>query len=84
VAEDLGAEVLQLQGDIVTELTRVVRPRNVTRIVIGHSERSRLQELLHRSVVNDLLRALPDVDINVVASRPDAGRRHVITGTVTC
>ena len=35
----------------MTELTRVARERNVTRIVIGHSERSRLQELLHGSVV---------------------------------
>jgi two-component system sensor histidine kinase KdpD len=71
VAEDLGAEVLPVQGDVATELARVARERNVTRIVIGHSERSRWYELLHGSVVNKLLRALPDVDVNVVAAREE-------------
>ena len=71
VAEDLGAEVIQLQGDAATELVRLARERNVTRIVIGHSERSRWHELLHGSVVNKLLCALPDIDINVVASGTD-------------
>ena len=41
VAEDLGAEVTQVQGDVVTELVRVARERNVTRIVIGQSSHSR-------------------------------------------
>ncbi|HEY7063490.1 MAG TPA: universal stress protein [Chloroflexota bacterium] len=67
VAEDLGAEVLQLQGDVATELARVAHERNVTRIVIGHSERSRWYELLHGSVVNKLLRAVPNVDVQVMA-----------------
>jgi two-component system sensor histidine kinase KdpD len=69
VAEDLGAEVLQLQGGVATELIRAARERNVTRIVIGHSERSRWHELLHGSIVNRLLRALPNVDVQVVAAR---------------
>jgi two-component system sensor histidine kinase KdpD len=71
VAEDLGAEVLQVQGDVATELTRVAQERNVTRIVLGHSERSRWHELIHSSVVNKLLRALPNVDVQVVAARED-------------
>jgi two-component system, OmpR family, sensor histidine kinase KdpD len=74
MADQMQAELLtvHVKGDIVTELTRVARERNVACIVIGHSERSRWQELLRGSVVNDPLRALPDVDINVVASRPEA------------
>jgi two-component system sensor histidine kinase KdpD len=77
LAEDLGAEVIQLQGDVATELARLARVRNVTRIVIGHSARSWWSELLHGSVVNKLLRAVPDVDVHVVAlgSEPAAGAR---------
>jgi two-component system sensor histidine kinase KdpD len=71
VAEDLGAEVVQLQGDVATELARLARERNVTRIVIGHSAHGRWHELLFGSVVNKLLRALPDVDVQVVASSKD-------------
>jgi two-component system sensor histidine kinase KdpD len=77
-AEDLGAEAIQIpRGDVATELARVARERNVTRIVVGHSARSRWYELLHGSVVNKLLRALPDVDVHVVAAdEPDgAGKR---------
>jgi two-component system, OmpR family, sensor histidine kinase KdpD len=54
---------------VATELIRTARERNVTRIVIGHSERSRWHELLHGSIVTRLLRALPDVDVQVVAAR---------------
>jgi two-component system sensor histidine kinase KdpD len=67
VAEDLGAEVLQLEGDVATALARVARERNVTRIVIGHSAHGRWYELLHGSVVNKLLRAVPNVDVQVMA-----------------
>src|SRR5438067_8261820 len=69
LAEDLGAEVIQVtSGDVATELARVARERNATRIVIGHSSHGRWYELIHGSVVNKLLHALPDVGIHVVAS----------------
>jgi two-component system, OmpR family, sensor histidine kinase KdpD len=71
LAEDLGAEVLQLRGDIASALAQVARERNVTRIVVGHPVRSRWHELLHGSVVNRLLRALPNVDVQVVAHAED-------------
>ena len=68
VAEDLGAEVLHAEGDVAAELTRITRERNVSRIVIGHSQHSRWHALLHGSVIDKLLRALPDIDVNVVAN----------------
>jgi two-component system, OmpR family, sensor histidine kinase KdpD len=66
LAEDLGAEVLQVSGELVPELVRIARERNVTRIVIPHVDRGRWYELLHGSVVSKLLRALPDIDVDVV------------------
>jgi two-component system sensor histidine kinase KdpD len=74
VAEDLGAEVLEGRGDVASELARIARERNVTRIVIGHSSHGRWHALLHGSIVDRLLRALPEVDVNVVGSHPDRPR----------
>jgi two-component system sensor histidine kinase KdpD len=77
VAEDLGAEVLRVDGDAATELVRVARERNVTRVVLGRAPGSRWRDLLHGSLVDRLLRALPDVEVSVVATgadRPDHRR----------
>ncbi|MGH2517314.1 MAG: sensor protein KdpD, partial [Ktedonobacterales bacterium] len=69
LAEDLGAEVLRVQGrDIAAELARVARERHVTQIVIGKPGRSRWRELLFGSVVNRLLRLPTGADIHVVRS----------------
>jgi two-component system sensor histidine kinase KdpD len=70
LAEDLGAEVVRVQGaDVAQALMRVAHERNVDSIVIGHSRHSRLHELLHGSIVHSLLRLSADVDVHVVAER---------------
>jgi two-component system sensor histidine kinase KdpD len=67
LAQDLGAEVVQLEGqDVPAELARIARERHVTQIVIGQPARSRWSELWRRSVVNELLRAPTGADIHVV------------------
>ena len=67
LAEDLGAEVVRVQGhDIAAELARVARERHVTQIVIGQPGRSRLREMVFGSVVNRLLRLPTGADIHVV------------------
>ncbi len=67
LAEDLGAEVVQLEAqDVPAELARIARERHVTQIVIGQPSRSRWSELWRRSVVNELLRAPTGADIHVV------------------
>lgn len=66
-ARELGAEVATLKGtDVVAELARFARKNNVTYVVMGHTERSRLQEFLRGSVINRLVRELGDVDVQVV------------------
>ena len=49
------------------------RAHNVTQIVVGKSSRSRWFELLHGSVVHDLIRRAGGISVHVVAG--DAGRR---------
>ncbi len=66
-AKELGAEVATLKGtDVVQELARFARENNVTYVVMGHTERSRLQEFLRGSVINRLVRELGDVDVQLV------------------
>jgi two-component system sensor histidine kinase KdpD len=67
LAEDLGAEVIRVEGrDIAAALARVARERHITQIVIGQPTRSRWHYLLYGSVVNHLLREPIGADIHVV------------------
>lgn len=70
LAEDLGAECIRIKADdVATGLARVAHEKNVESIVIGHSRRGRLQELLQGSTVNKLLRLVRDVDVHVITER---------------
>jgi two-component system sensor histidine kinase KdpD len=71
LAEDLGAEVMQVEGrDIAAALAQVARERHITQIVIGQPTRSRWHYLLYGSVVNRLLREPTGADIHVVPECP--------------
>jgi two-component system sensor histidine kinase KdpD len=77
LAEDLGAEVIQVPGgDVAAELARVARERHVTQIVIGQPSRSGWRELVFGSVVNRLLREPIGADIHVVPQRGPGPRRR--------
>jgi len=72
LAEDLGAIFLERQGTNIAEaLVAEARDRDVTQIVVGASRRSRMQELLHGSVLNRLLcLAGPlGIDVHVIGER---------------
>jgi two-component system sensor histidine kinase KdpD len=69
-AEDLGAEVVRVQGsDVAKALMQVAHDKNVGSIIIGHSRHGRLHELIRGSIVQNLLRSAGDVDVHVVADR---------------
>ncbi|MDX6804756.1 sensor histidine kinase KdpD [Terrihabitans rhizophilus] len=68
LAEQLGGEAVTLPGDsIVDEVLAFCGRNNITQIVIGKSGRSRLFEMLHGSVVHDLVRRAGPVGVHVVA-----------------
>lgn len=70
LAEDLGAEVILLEGDnVAAALAKIARARHITRIVIGQPSRSHWHELIFGSVVNRLLRESIGADIQVVPER---------------
>ena len=61
----LGAHLLVEEGDELEVVRRVARERGTTYILLGPPKPSRLREPL----LLKLLRALPDVDVRVVAQR---------------
>ncbi|HEX2891693.1 sensor histidine kinase KdpD [Vineibacter terrae] len=69
LAERLGAEAATIPGRRIAEdVLAFARERNVTRIVVGKSNRSAWFELLHGSVVDDLVRTSGGIAIEVVAA----------------
>jgi two-component system sensor histidine kinase KdpD len=72
LAEQLGAEVVRLPGrSVVEEILAFARQRNVTRVVVGKSHRSRWFELRHGSVVDQLVRSSSGLAVEVA---PSSGR----------
>ncbi|MFA5120053.1 ATP-binding protein [Zavarzinia sp.] len=67
LAEQLGAEALSLPGtDAAEALVAAAAERNVTRIVIGQSQRSRWKALISASPVSRLLRIAGPIEIHVL------------------
>jgi two-component system sensor histidine kinase KdpD len=70
LAQGLGAEAVTLPGGgrhIADDILAYAQANNITQIVIGKSTRSRWFELLHGSVVRDLLRACGNISVHVIA-----------------
>ncbi len=70
LAEQLGAETLTIPGSsrkIADDIMAYARDHNVTQIIIGKSERPRWFEILHGSVVHDLVRQSADISVHVIS-----------------
>jgi two-component system sensor histidine kinase KdpD len=70
LAESLGAEAITIpdaDGRIVDSVIAYAHANNVTQIIIGKSARSRWFEILHGSVVHDLVRRSGNISVHVIA-----------------
>jgi two-component system sensor histidine kinase KdpD len=77
LADQLGAEVVRLPGrSVVEEILALARSRNVTRVVVGKSRRSRWFELRHGSVVDALVRSSSGLAVEVAPSGEKAEPVH--------
>jgi two-component system, OmpR family, sensor histidine kinase KdpD len=66
--EDLGGEYHEVVGDdIPSALVDFARAQNATQIVLGSSRRSRLNELLHGSVINQVIRRAGPINVQVMS-----------------
>jgi two-component system, OmpR family, sensor histidine kinase KdpD len=68
LAEKLGIPIVKIKGEVAEELIKYAQQNNVTQIVLGHSQRTRMQEILRGSILSELARELKTIDIIVVAS----------------
>jgi two-component system sensor histidine kinase KdpD len=75
LAEALGGEAITLPGGraIADDLIGYAQANNVTQIVIGKSARSRWFEMVHGSVVHDLVRRSGNISVHVIAGDTVAG-----------
>jgi two-component system sensor histidine kinase KdpD len=67
LARQLGAEVVELTGKSISgELSKFAQDRHITQIVIGHSNRTKLQTLLRGSTIDKLLRKVRSAAVHVI------------------
>lgn len=70
LAERLGAETVRLSGEsAANEIIAYARTRNVTKIVVGKPTHPAWRDFLRRSFLDEIVRATPDIDIQVVTGR---------------
>ena len=70
LAESLGGEAITIpdvDGRIVNGVIGYAHSNNATQIIIGKSTRSRWFEILHGSVVHDLVRRSGNISVHVIA-----------------
>ncbi|MGC1346961.1 MAG: sensor histidine kinase KdpD [Methyloceanibacter sp.] len=70
LAQALGAEQVTIPGGdrrIADDVVNFAHANNITQIIIGKSTRSLWFELLHGSVVRDLLRSCGNISVHVIA-----------------
>ncbi len=70
LAESLGGEAITIpgvDGRIADDVIAYAHSNNVTQIIIGKSTRSRWFEILHGSVVHDLVRRSGNISVHVIA-----------------
>ena len=69
LAKELGVEVHELDAGRAPEaIAQFAIEQRVSQLIVGHSRRSRWYEFLHGSLVQELLRRLPDIDVRVVGN----------------
>ncbi len=69
LAERLGAATVTIPGrNIAEEILAYARANNITQIVIGKSSRSRWFEMIHGSVVHELVRKTGPISVHVISA----------------
>ena len=82
----LGGTFHEVVGASVPDaLLDVARAENVTQVVLGESDRSRVAELIRGSVINRVIRRSGPIDVHVISSAAPAGggapkRRRALGG----
>jgi len=76
LAERLGIKTVTLRGNVAAQLIKYAKDNSVTQLLLGHPERTKMQEVLRANLVSELARALRTVDITLVAAEVEAPAKH--------
>ena len=55
-------------GDVAQALVEFARAENATQLLLGATRRSRWSELLHGSIINNVIRASNEIDVHVIST----------------
>jgi len=70
LAEDLNARVCPLEGtDVVAALTAFIEAEGINHLILPHRRRTALERLLGRSLADQLMIALPHLDVHLVGGQ---------------
>jgi len=70
-AVDLGAEVVRVEApDAASGIEQVARSRQATHLVLPHHELTGVRRLRERSLVDQVLQRLPELEVHAVSVRP--------------
>jgi two-component system sensor histidine kinase KdpD len=76
LVRNLGGTVVEVEGESVAEeIVRYANSVGATHLVMGQSARTRMDEILHGSIINRIMRETQDIDIVVVANPDRSGTR---------
>ncbi|WP_010268525.1 universal stress protein [Paenibacillus senegalensis] len=70
IAEELGATFLAVESGsrkVAQVIADVAKENKVTQIIMGQSARTRWEEITKGSVINDILREIPFIDLHIVS-----------------
>jgi two-component system sensor histidine kinase KdpD len=71
LAEELGAKILTLPGQSVAgTILPFARSHNISKVIIGKPLRSRWQDLLQGSIVDQLVRSSGAIDVYLISGEP--------------
>jgi two-component system, OmpR family, sensor histidine kinase KdpD len=70
LAEELDGKVFRLTGSVADEISTFAESKNITLIMMGHSRRSRLQELIEGSIINKVIQQ-SDAQVLVVENEEE-------------
>lgn len=72
LAAELGCKVVTIPGnDITHEIIEYSRKHNITKIVVGNAKMSTFKKIFGKTLVDDLIHSLEDIDVYVVNTQAD-------------
>ncbi|WP_342542347.1 universal stress protein [Paenisporosarcina sp. FSL H8-0542] len=67
-----------INEDVADEIYNYATKKKITRIVVGQTKRSRLEEVMYGSILNKILRKTKNIDLFIVADRAEKEGERIL------